>query len=352
MKRLARIPGLKIWTLLLLAAGTFSSCNVLTEEEQDCAVYVRFKYDMNMKFADAFQNAVNSVTLYAFDKNGVLAFQKTEEGDLLQQDGYRMRLDGISHSEKAEYDFITWAGEPDNESFSIPLLTVGKSTKEDLYCQLNRKHVSRVEDGIAVVDTDLEHLFHGQVNDLNFGRAATSNMDEVVMPLVKNTNVIRIILQHLNGEPVNVDNFEFSIVDENGLMNYDNSLLQDEVITYRAWNMEDGWAGFDDSQVEKVEGMTQINVAIAELTTARLMANQRPNLTITNKVKNEKVLSIPLVDYALLVKGHYNRDMDNQEYLDRQDEYALTFFLDEGNHWMNAFIIINDWRIVLQDAEL
>ena len=85
MKRLARIPGLKIWTLLLLAAGTFSSCNVLTEEEQDCTVYVRFKYDMNMKFADAFQNAVNSVTLYAFDKNGVLAYQKTEEGDLLKE---------------------------------------------------------------------------------------------------------------------------------------------------------------------------------------------------------------------------------------------------------------------------
>ena len=165
MKRLARIPGLKIWTLLLLAAGTFSSCNVLTEEEQDCTVYVRFKYDMNMKFADAFQNAVNSVTLYAFDKNGVLAYQKTEEGDLLKQDGYRMRLDGISHSDKAEYDFVTWAGEPDNESFTIPVLTVGKHTKEDLYCQLNRA-------GDGIVNDNLDDLFHGQVSDLNFGRAA------------------------------------------------------------------------------------------------------------------------------------------------------------------------------------
>lgn len=85
MKRLARIPGLKFWTMLLLFGASLGSCNVLTEEEQDCAVYVRFKYDMNMKFADAFQNAVNSVTLYAFDKNGVLAFQKTEEGDLLDR---------------------------------------------------------------------------------------------------------------------------------------------------------------------------------------------------------------------------------------------------------------------------
>lgn len=345
MKRMSRIPGLKLWTMLLLFGASLGSCNVLTEEEQDCAVYVRFKYDMNMEFADAFQNAVNSVTLYAFDKDGVLAYQKTEEGDLLKQDGYRMRLDGISHSDKAEYDFITWAGEPDNESFIIPLLTVGKSTKEDLYCQLKR-----AEGGI--VNDDLEALFHGQANDLNFGRAATSKMDEVVVPLVKNTNNVRIVLQHLDGRPVEVENFDFTITDENGLMSYDNSLMEDEVLTYQAWRTDDGYAGLDEDQVEKVEGVTGINVAIAELTTARLMKTERPILTITNKETGDKVLSIPLVDYALLVKGYYNREMDDQEYLDRQDEYALTFFLDDGNRWINSSIIINSWRVVLQNSDL
>ena len=43
--------------------------------------------------------------------------------------------------------------------------------------------------------------------------------------------------------------------------------------------------------------------------------------------------------------------MDDQEYLDRQDEYNLTFFLDENNDWhMTSGIIINSWRIVLQDT--
>ena len=343
MKRMSRIPGLKLWTMLLLFGASLGSCNVLTEEEQDCAVYVRFKYDMNMEFADAFQNAVNSVTLYAFDKNGVLAFQKTEEGDLLKQDGYRMRLDGISHSDKAEYDFITWAGEPDNESFIIPLLTVGKSTKDDLYCQLKR-----AEGGI--VNDDLEALFHGQANDLNFGRAATSKMDDVVVPLVKNTNNIRIVLQHLSGKPVDVENFNFTVTDENGLMKYDNSLMEDEVLTYQAWRTDDGKAGLGD-QVENVEGVTEINVAIAELTVARLMTTERPILTITN-AEGKKVLSIPLVDYALLVKGYYNRDMSDQEYLDRQDEYALTFFLDEADEWIASTIIINSWKVVLRDLDL
>ena len=89
----------------------------------------------------------------------------------------------------------------------------------------------------------------------------------------------------------------------------------------------------------------------SELTVGRLMADMEPVLTVTND-KGEKVLSIPLVDYALMVKGHYNRDMSDQEYLDRQDEYNLTFFLDENNQWMSAYIYINSWKVVLQYTDL
>jgi len=343
MKRLARIPGLKIWTLLLLLTGTVSACDVLEEEEEDCAVYVRFKYDMNMEFADAFQNAVNSVTLYAFDQDGVLAFQKTEEGDLLKQDGYRMRLDGISHSDKAKYDFITWAGEPDNASFTIPVLTVGQHTKEDLYCQLNRA-------GDGIVNDNLDDLFHGQVTDLNFGRAAMQPGEEVVMPLVKNTNSIRIILQQVSGKPLNVDDFQFSITDKNGKMNYDNTLLDKDIeINYQAWHTSDGNVSLDEGQVQ--ESTSEINVAIAELSVARLMADMEPELTITN-ADGEKVLSIPLVDCALLYKREKYSDMPNQEFLDREDEYNFTFFLDENNNWISSSIIINAWRLVFQNSDL
>ncbi len=342
MKRLARIPGLKIWTMLLLAGSTLGACNILDEEEEDCAVYVRFKYDMNMEFTDAFQHAVNSVTLYAFDKNGVLAYQKTEEGNLLKQDGYRMRLEGISHSDKAEYDFITWAGEPDNESFSIPLMTVGKSTKEELICQLNRA-------GDGIVNDDLEDLFHGQVENLSFGRSA-SPMEEVVIPLTKNTNSIRIILQQVSGKPINVEDFRFTITDKNGKMNFDNSIMEDEMLTYEAWHTGDGNAELDNDQVQQ-EGMTSINVAIAELSTARLMDELEPILTITT-VEGEQVLSIPLVDCALLYKRDKYSNMPNQEYLDREDEYNFTFFLDENNNWISSSIIINSWRVVLQNSDL
>ena len=342
MKRLARVTGWKVWTMLLLAGSTFASCNVLSEEEEDCAVYVQFKYDMNMEFADAFQQAVNSVTLYAFDKNGVLAFQKTEEGELLKEDGYRMRLEQISHTERADYDFITWAGEPDNESFSIPVLSVGKHTKEDLICQLNRA-------GDGVVNDNLDNLFHGQVNGLSFGGRAAQPGVDVVVPLVKNTNNIRIVLQEVSGEPLSASDFNFAITDKNGKMNYDNTLMEDEQLTYKEWYKGNGQAGMDEES--RAEGITEINVAIAELTTARLMADMDPILTITKAETGEQVLSIPLVDCALLYKREKYRDMPNQEYLDREDEYNFTFFLQDGK-WVSSSIIINSWRLILQDSDL
>jgi hypothetical protein len=145
-----------------------------------------------------------------------------------------------------------------------------------------------------------------------------------------------------------VSKFNFTITDDNGLMDYDNSLLDDEMLTYQAWRKDNGVAELDK---DGARAQTSIGVAIAELTVGRLVMENNPILTITND-KGEKVLSIPLIDYALLVKGHYNREMSDQEYLDRQDEYNMTFFLDESGHWANSTIIINDWQIVLNDADL
>ena len=94
-----------------------------------------------------------------------------------------------------------------------------------------------------------------------------------------------------------------------------------------------------------------LNAAVAEFTVGRLVLGHHPRLTVTNQ-RGETIFSIPLIDYALLVKGYYNRDMDDQEYLDRQDEYNMVFFLDENDRWMNAYIYINSWKVVLQNADI
>lgn len=99
----------------------------------------------------------------------------------------------------------------------------------------------------------------------SFSRAATSQV--VTVPLVKNTNSIRIILQQMDGVTVDVDNFEFTITDDNGLMNYDNKLLKDETLTYYPYYRVQGSTDMD-TKGARAEGDTEdsnISVAIARL---------------------------------------------------------------------------------------
>ena len=330
---------------MALGSAVVSCDNVLAEEEVDCSVTyrVKFKYDYNMKYADAFANEVSSVTLYAFDDNGKLAFQKTEEGEILKSPDYHMELD----LNPGDYRLITWAGRLDEEaSFSVPILTEGVSTYEELKCKMERAY-TRAADGGAYSDIDLTGLWHGEVQKHNFPSRAAM-VETVTVPLVKNTNKIRIILQQMDGVSIDVENFEFTITDDNGYMNYDNMLLEDEMLTYYPYFHADGSTAFgDDVQVEEDDN---ISVAIAQLTVCRLVESQNPYLTITNMETGKEILSIPLIKYLLLTEAE-GHEMTNQEYLDRQDEYHMTFFLDENMAWINTQIVINDWIVRFNDME-
>ncbi len=319
------------------------SCeNVIYDYEGDCSVNyrIKFRYDYNMKFADAFAHEVNSVTLYVLDTLNRVVWYGTEEGETLAADDYAMTI----NVPPGKYSLLAWCGTTDKNSFTIPETSLGT----ELTCTLNREHNA---EGAAYVDKDLDRLFHGWLPDQTF--IATEGTYTYTVPLVKNTNNIRVVLQHLSGEPVDKDKFIFTITDNNGSMDWDNSLLPDEQVTYYAWLTASGSASFENKIQSRGGTVSSVfSAAIAELTIPRMVKGQEPRLTIINSETGETVLSIPLIDYALLVKGYYNRDMDDQEYLDRQDTYDMVFFLDEGNRWMDSYIYINSWKVVFQNSGL
>lgn len=78
-------------------------------------------------------------------------------------------------------------------------------------------------------------------------------------------------------------------------------------------------------------------------------------LTITNR-EGGTVARIPVIDYALLAKDYYeeeyNRTMTDQDFLDRKDDYVLTFFLDEDHRWISSYILIHSWRVVTSNVEV
>ena len=147
VKTFARQFSFGLMMAVTLGSAVVSCDSILDEDDVDCSVEyrVKFKYDYNMKYADAFSREVSSVALYAFDDNGKLVYQKTEAGDVLAVDGYSMAVD----MEPGDYHLITWAGLSDEASFSVPLITQGVSSLEELQCKMDRIY-SRAADGSAV----------------------------------------------------------------------------------------------------------------------------------------------------------------------------------------------------------
>ena len=323
--------------------AALSSCDngLIFEGEGDCGIYyrIRFKYDYNIKYADAFANEVNSIALYIFDENDILVNEiTTTDKQALSSGTFEIPLE----LEPGKYTLLAWGGLMNEESFDmLAETTVGVTKLQELQVKMHRQHNAN---GEANVSDDLLPLFHGtmplEVSDI----PGTYNE---TMSLMKNTNVLRILLHEMSGHNVDADKFIFEIHDSNGLYDWDNTLLEDEMITYSPWRQSTGSAEMEDY----TRAITTVNVALAELTIGRMMAGESPVLHIKNRETGEDVFRIPVADYALLVKGHYRENMSDQEYLDRQDEYTMTFFLDEGE-WVSSFIYINSWRVVLNDTGL
>ena len=329
-----------------------SSCdNWLYEEEGDCSVYYRlkFRYDMNLKWADAFANEVTSIHLYAFDKSGVLAWQKAEQIVPGTAENYSMLLDLPA----GDYKLLAWCGLQNDgeqdESFSVPEARVGETRMEQLQCALNRQH----DESGAYSNEHLYRLFHG-VMDVSLPVNDDGGSYEYIMSLIKNTNHIRVILQHLSGVDVNKDDFIFRIDDENGLMAYDNELLEDENINYRPWDVQNVEAGIGmdgNRAVSNVKGL------VADFTVCRLIETHRKKMILAIDTKDgKKVARIPVMDYALMGKEYYEKEyrypMNERQFLDRLDECVMTLFLDENNNWVSSVIQILSWRVVLSNVDI
>lgn len=321
--------------LLALAGAALASCDSLIfDDRDDCRTDLRlkFRYDWNMKFADAFAHEVKTVHVRAYDESGQLVLDKTDSGAALAADGYTMSVDELQPGVK--YDFHVWAeGEDRGDSYDF-----GPSTAEQ---QLTAR-LSRTD---ATVSSDLTPLFHGRLTGQSFERKYDT-AQTIEIPLTKDTKNIKVVLQELNGgQKVDPADFTLTITDDNGYLNYDNSLLADERLTYLPWSVSTGEAGVD-------EGDTKVEALVAEFSVNRLVKDgHAPRLTVADK-SGATVLSIPLIDYFLLVKGNYNSSMSDQEYLDRQDTYDLVFFISRGA-WIRTYIYINSWRIVPpQSSEL
>lgn len=344
------------WKTILLQAVlalSLTACTDLVyEDEGECTVTynLRFVYNMNLKWADAFPSEVHSVHLYAFDRDGLFVKDFIVNGEAVDQEGYTMRLD----LGPGKYTLVAWCG-MDNEgvaekSFTVPVPVAGRTRIEELTCSLNVESDSQSS---LYSDARLDFLYHG-ILKVDLPDVYNGSFD-YTMYLTKNTNHIRIILQQLSAEDMNPEDFEFKIEDANGIMGYDNRMLGTDPITYLPWGIGTGEAGIDPNEAPD-NGLVYADALIADFSTGRLIADHDKDLMLTITSKDKIVARVPILQYALMSKEYYimayGHEMSDQEFLDREDEYVFTFFLDDSQRWTEMHINILSWRMVVHNYDM
>lgn len=316
---------------------------------------VSFVYDMNLKWADAFPSEVKSVNLYVFDSEGLFYKEFTAAGEALSTPGFYIELDGVP---AGDYQLVAWCGLVNEgvsqESFTVTTPEKGVTTLDDFICRLNTATAKAEGDDATVTsDSRLNFLYHGNIA-VNLPDSGDGQTYYYTVPLVKDTNHIRIILQELSSdEDMIPEDYDISIEADDGIMAYNNNILLGPTVTYTPWSLVQDEVGVGRVDVAN-GGIKFVKGVIADLSVARIMDYMEDSFSLVIKKADtgELIASIPVVKYALLSKKYYEmaygHTMTNQELLDREDEYVMTFFLEKGK-WMDAYIDILQWRIVLSE---
>lgn len=349
-----------LYPLLLCAllSSLLSSC--IKDDMKDCGgLEVQFRYTYNMKGGNAFGNETSHVRVYIFDDAGRFVSQHWEEGNHILN-SFRMHLPSLP---AGEYTLVAWArsttetGEYANLEF--PDLQPG-TTLDDLTARVRRDNENSCRNR-------LNSLLNGTLKITVTGRPQTEIID-----MLKCTNTIRVILMPYSaGQLLNAEDYEFRIEGKNGWLSYDASPYKEDALTYRPYYKETlnapvesaissahvkglpgTKAGTNAGGAITKAGNAIDNAVVAELNTSRLFYENNPRFIIRDRKNNQEVMNLNLTWFlSLQAIGEHEARWSNQEYLDRQDEYAMTFFID-GTTWLQTRIIVNGWVLSLEDIGL
>ena len=344
---LAAISRTAAFGTIVALGSMLSRCHDLMHDDLppcDMGVDLQFKYDYNVQRADMFNDHVGGLSVFVYDEQGNFIARHDAYNDAtsqpLKDPNYAMRI----NLEPGKYRFATFAFQKKYEDalaqpgakFQIALPQQGDNITA-LHARLDREQ-GKVNNQSQPLDT----LWQGLSNELV--EVKDLQVTRHTIGLVRDTKQLTISL-HQTDEPANInaDDFSYQITNANGDISYDNSLLPDEELTYTPYYT---WT----SEFKDTEGNVKERTAHAALMFSRLIwhpveeNDKNAILTITNKTTGEEVARINLADCLAQGRGAFERHYSAQEFLDREYDYKLDFFL-QGNKWKYAMLSISilDW---------
>ena len=319
--------------LLCLAAAVLASSCVY-EDEVPCPCGVRFVYDMNMEFADAFAAQVDDVTLLIFDAEGRYLDTRTAQGLLGRAGGSRIELGDLP---PGTYRLLAWAGLC-NEAAPYALLPAplvpGETTLNQVMLRL--EGVRQGEHGAPLAD-----VWHGLLTDFTVTGHSPA---EGTIRLTKDTNRFRILVQTA-GQAMRAADYCLGISAANACLGWDNrpGATPDAEVVYRPYVQA-------EAAIEDEAGGTAVTALTAEMATLRLMADGQQRFTVENTARGETLMDIDLIRYLDLMRLDEHAAMPLQEFLDRENTWNIILLM--GTDGTLLTIQINAWILVLNQTEL
>ena len=342
------------------------------DNEDTTGLYVNFVYDYNTQHTDMFTDDVGSVTLYVFDESDRLVAQRTVSGSELSVYGFNIHFTEQELAPGHQYRLSALAMQKDwNAALATPGAKYRKTAlntgdrRQQLMVSLDRATATNNNYHEVSTAAPLDTMWHtkqvmtayaaNQPTDTHYhenavGEATTNAVETVTLEsgvpayatvsLVRNTNHLNISIYNLNNpENVDADDYEVFILDANGDVDCDNNVVTptDSIVyrPYAQWTTTFNTDGSPDV----------MRSAHYDLMFNRLMYNTTIDdnaVLCIHRKSNGKEVAVLNLPY-ILCEGRMAYETYNyrpQEYLDREYDYRLEFFL-RGDRWVYLTICID-----------
>lgn len=306
---------------LLCAILLCNACSWVNDDLSDCpsGCWVKLSYTYNMLDVDAAATQVKDATVFILDKDSNCIARQEVDSLALHQNGCMIKLPSLP---SGEYTFLVWAGLADtNYQYSSSALAL-------------------LRDEAGEQRSQLAALFHGR---LDGAKVMSDEYTVFEIPLVKNTNTMSCILQSQSGARLAEDEFTLKMTSSNGLLDHQNYPCDSILTCYRPFYKES-------------LAMDGLQVVHMGMNTLRMMAGGDTQLTLVHNPSGDQIFSIRLCQYLLLSQHAHASNMGAQEYLDRQDQYNLIFFLTPTQDPLKPYVCftmqVNNWMIRMNEAGL
>lgn len=321
-------------SLLLIA----HSC--VKDELEDCSTSISFSYTWNILNTESFHNQVDEVSLFVFDSSGHYLKTIHEKGKHVQSPYFRMQVTGLPNG---NYNFVALAHNnrySDTASyFELPKFTSGGISLTKFLAKL------KLSEGNSYRSVLNNHLL-GYLRNVEIN---TSRLNDIVIPTKKVNKTIRVVLIETSTKEVETEDYSIQIedLDGNGSVKYDFDLLKGNPIKY----LPNYYKKVEPKPTEykNENNIEKLNALAAEFSLSRLSAKHNVRLTVTDK-NGKKVLDKNLIDFIYLLKHEelLPANMNFQEYLDRQDNFSISIYVEgDTSTWLKTTIIINGWILNL-----